>query len=124
MVAETNMYCSDGVRNSVSTSGYRLRFIPAIWNSYSKSDTARSPRRITRASCACTKSISSDEKRTTSTFGRSASTSCAISTRSAAVKNGRLVSLSATPTTTRSNSRAARRTRSSWPRVNGSKVPG
>src|SRR5581483_8045532 len=27
MVAEMNMYCSEGVRNSVSTSGYRLRFI-------------------------------------------------------------------------------------------------
>jgi len=30
IVAEMNVYCSDGVRNSVSTSGYRRRFIPAI----------------------------------------------------------------------------------------------
>ena len=52
----------------------------------------------------CTKSISSDEKPITSTFAIGASTSRAIATRSAAVKNGRFASLSATPTMTRSKS--------------------
>src|SRR3546814_3099723 len=41
---EMKPYCSAGVRNSVSTSGIRCRFMLASWNSYSKSDTARSPR--------------------------------------------------------------------------------
>ena len=30
IVAEINMYLSDGVRNMVSTPGFNLRFIPAI----------------------------------------------------------------------------------------------
>ena len=42
--------------------------MPAIWNSYSKSETARRPRRITRAPCARTNSMSSVEKPTTSTL--------------------------------------------------------
>src|SRR5690606_20990325 len=41
---EMKPYCSAGVRNSVSTSGIRWRFMLASWNSYSKSDTARRPR--------------------------------------------------------------------------------
>src|SRR5690606_13104524 len=40
---EMKPYCSAGVRNRVSTSGMRWRFMLAIWNSYSKSETARSP---------------------------------------------------------------------------------
>src|SRR3970040_2129412 len=67
-VAEMNMCCSEGVRNIVSKSGYRLRFIPASWNSYSKSDTARSPRSTTRAPCCRMKSISRPPKPTTCTF--------------------------------------------------------
>src|SRR3546814_6195537 len=35
---EMKPYCSAGVRNSVSTSGIRCRFMLASWNSYSKSD--------------------------------------------------------------------------------------
>ena len=34
---------------TVSTSSFSLRFIMAIWSSYSKSETARSPLTITRA---------------------------------------------------------------------------
>ena len=64
------------------------------------------------------------ERRRPRRCGYGASTSRAIATRSAVVKNGRFDSLSATPTMTWSKSRAARRTRSSWPRVNGSNVPG
>src|SRR5438477_12683945 len=44
--------------------------------------------------------------------------------RSPKVKNGRFVWLGAMPTTTSSTRAAARRTRSSWPRVIGSNVPG
>ena len=76
------------------------------------------------APCWRTKSISSAEKPMTSTFASGASVSRAIATRSAAENIGRFDSLSATPTMTWSNTRDARRTRSSWPRVNGSNVPG
>ena len=62
IVAEMNMNCSPGVRNIVSTSGYMPRFMPASWNSYSKSDTARRPRTTTRALCSCTNFMSSPEK--------------------------------------------------------------
>src|SRR5215467_13660735 len=44
--------------------------------------------------------------------------------RSSSWKKGRLASLTAIPTTTWSNSAAARLTRSWWPRVMGSNVPG
>src|SRR5690606_22802741 len=47
-----------------------------------------------------------------------------MSTRSLTLKNGFLAWLCATPTTTLSNRVAARRTRTSWPRVSGSNVPG
>src|SRR5690606_18088686 len=47
-----------------------------------------------------------------------------MSTRSLTLKNGFLAWLCATPTTTLSNRVAARRTKSSWPRVSGSNVPG
>ena len=43
--------------------------MPAIWNSYSKSDTARSPRTITFACCCWTKSRSSPLKPSTEMFG-------------------------------------------------------
>ena len=38
-----------GIRNAVSTPGARRRFIIAIWSSYSKSETARTPRRMSVA---------------------------------------------------------------------------
>src|SRR6185503_19249743 len=98
--------------------------MPASWNSYSKSDTARSPRSTTRARCLRTNSVRSPENPTTSTFFMSPSTSRAIAMRSSSVKNGCFALLSAIASTTLSKSVAARRTRSSWPRVSGSNVPG
>src|SRR5258708_38610030 len=68
IVAERKRYLSEGVRKSVSTPGARRRFMPASWNSYSKSDTARSPRRITPASCSRTNSESRPPKPCTATF--------------------------------------------------------
>src|SRR5690606_36051754 len=67
-VPEMNWYLSVGVRKIVSTSGIRWRFMPAIWNSYSKSVTARRPRTTTSAFCCLTKFTSRPEKLVTSTF--------------------------------------------------------
>src|SRR5437764_846638 len=41
---EMNWKRSEAIRNTVSIFGLRRAFIPAIWNSYSKSETARGPR--------------------------------------------------------------------------------
>src|SRR6266853_2854514 len=98
--------------------------MPAIWNSYSKSDTARRPRRTTCAFCSRTKSISKPRKPSTFTLLYGLSTSRARRTRSSTVKNGFFVWLSAMPTTISSNKAAARLTRSWWPNVIGSNVPG
>ena len=45
------MYSSFGIRKIVSTVASSLRFISAIWNSNSKSETARKPRMTARAFC-------------------------------------------------------------------------
>ncbi len=44
-----NWLVSDAVRNIVSMQGQRRALVAAIWNSYSKSETARRPRMITAA---------------------------------------------------------------------------
>ena len=43
----TKLYSVTGVRNTLSSSGIIARFIFANWNSYSKSDAALSPLKIT-----------------------------------------------------------------------------
>src|SRR5690606_12039512 len=121
---EMKLYCSAGVRNRVSTSGIRWRFMLAIWNSYSKSDTARSQLSRNPAPTSPTKCATSESKPRTSTFGCPASASRASFTRSSSDSVGPLAWLAATPTITFSNSGAARSTRSMWPLVIGSKVPG
>src|SRR4029077_9814965 len=60
-----------GTRKTVSMPGARLRFMRAIWNSYSKSLTARKPRTITVAPAARANSASSPSKDRTSTPGSS-----------------------------------------------------
>jgi hypothetical protein len=65
----TNWYWSDGTMNIVSTSGMSWRFIPASWNSYSKSLTARNPRTTTCAPESTTKSRSSPRNGVTWMFG-------------------------------------------------------
>src|SRR6202011_1236206 len=109
---------------TVVTSGSSRRFISAIWNSLSKSDTARSPRTITRAPTWRAKSIVSPWKVLTSPPGRSPRLSRIMVTRSPLVKSGRLLGFSSTAITTRSKMRAARSTMSRWPCVSGSKLPG
>src|SRR5205823_9872190 len=98
--------------------------MPASWNSYSKSDTARRPRSTTRAPCLRTNSVSSPVKPVTCTFFTSPSTSRAMAMRSSSEKNGRFALLSAIARMTPAKSVLALRTRSSWPRVSGSNVPG
>src|SRR5690606_38795670 len=121
---EMKLCCSAGVRNKVSTSGIRWRFMLAIWNSYSKSDTARRPRSSTPAPTSRTKYASSESKPRTSTCGCAASAWRARSTRNSSGNVGPLDWLAATTTIRRSNIGAARSTRSMWPLVIGSKVPG
>src|SRR6185312_15782861 len=109
---EMKLYCSAGVRNRVSASGIKCRFMLASWNSYSKSDTARRPRRITPAPVSRTKSASSEAKPRTSTLAMPSSAVRASAMRSSNAKPGLLPGLSAMPTISRSNSGAARPTRS------------
>src|SRR5205809_296601 len=112
-----------GTRNTVSIPGARLRFISAIWNSYSKSLTARRPRTITDAPTERANSASSPSNARTSTLGSAAA--CLMSaTRSSRVKSGCFATFTATATTTLSAKVKARRIRSSCPRVMGSNEPG
>ena len=50
---EMYVYFSCGMRKTVSTVWRSLRFMSAIWNSYSKSDTARMPRTMQSACSRC-----------------------------------------------------------------------
>src|SRR6266516_1438718 len=63
----TKVRSKAGTRKTVSIFGARLRFINAIWNSYSKSDTARNPRMITDAPTFFANSASSPSNACTST---------------------------------------------------------
>src|SRR5690606_23733048 len=124
--ADRNEYCTSGARNTVSTSGQSCRFISAIWNSYSKSETARSPRMMSGAPWLRANSTSRPANSITSTRGSSANTSRIISTRSSTVKSPcfACVAVCATATMMRSTKRSPRRTMSSWPFVIGSNEPG
>jgi hypothetical protein len=107
-------------------SGHRCRFMSAIWNSYSKSDTARRPRMMMRTFVLARESTSSPVKSATSTRGSSANT-LRISVDALGMSNRPLfawVRRCATATSTRSQKPSARRTMSSWPRVMGSNEPG
>src|SRR4051812_4554413 len=103
-----------------------LRLSWFISNSYSKSEIALSPLSSAPAPCLRAKSTRSVSNTSTSTFS-SFSVACRRnSLRSAAVN--RVVGLRTgwftTPTTTRSNTRAARWMMSTWPYVTGSYEPG
>ena len=85
------LYCSAGVRKSVSALGIRCRFMLASWNSYSKSETARRPRRMTPAPTSSTRSASSVEKPRTSMLGIPASATRASEMRSLMSRLGPLL---------------------------------
>ena len=103
--------------------GSSRRFISAIWNSYSKSDTARRPRTMVRAPICSMKWTSRPEKLSTRQSGRSASSSSSIATRSSTAKAGALASLLSTATTTSSKIGRQRWTMSMCPLWIGSKEP-
>ncbi len=64
--------------------------MPAIWNSYSKSLTARRPRTTTLPPLPTTKSRNNPRNAITSTFGYFAASSAAMSIRSSSVNIVRL----------------------------------
>src|SRR3989442_13359399 len=93
----TKVRSKAGTRNTVSILGARLRFISAIWNSYSKSDTARKPRIITEAPTRFANSASSPSN--DCTCKRLSGTACLIrATRSSSEKSGCLETFTATAT--------------------------
>src|SRR5680860_1338196 len=119
---ERKLYWGADIRYMLSMSGASLRLSWFISNSYSKSEIARSPFTIARAPLSRAKStrrVSKDFTCTLPSFSVSAWTNA---TRSSAVntvcflRTGWLT----TPTTTLSNTEAARPMMSRWPRVTGS----
>src|SRR5690606_35337677 len=100
------------------------RFIWAIWNSVSKSETALSPLTMTFTPRLRAYSTSRPSQESTSTLGMSAVASLAICIRSGMVNRGVLRGLRKTVTSTLSKLPAARRMTSKWPLVMGSKLPG
>src|SRR5215213_9911774 len=110
----------------LSMSGAIFRLSWFISNSYSKSEIARNPLTIALAPCSRAKSTSRVSKAFTCTCGYSVSCSSMNDTRSAALnrvccfRTGRFT----TPTTTLSNTLAARPMMSRWPKVTGSYEPG
>src|SRR5206468_2251752 len=108
----TKVRSNAGTRNTVSIFGARFRFINAIWNSYSKSDTARSPRIITEAPTFLANSASNPSNDCTST--RLSGTAWRISaTRSSSEKSGCFATLTATATMSVSTNSSDRWMRSS-----------
>src|SRR5262245_14187873 len=126
---EMNWLRSEAIRNTVSISGLRRAFMPVIWNSYSKSVTARRPRMITLAFICSAKCMSRLSKVTTSMlvekpFLASASSPFSSSARSSTEKIGPFPALTETAMISLSTSLTARRMMSTCPLVTGSNVPG
>ena len=96
----------------------------AIWNSYSKSLTARRPRTTTDAPTFLANSASRPSNDSNVTRGSSATVARSIAIRSATGKSGCFDGFTATATITWSASARLRRIRSSWPFVGGSNEPG
>src|SRR5216110_2985564 len=93
----TKVRSNAGTGNTVSILGARLRFINAIWNSYSKSETARSPRIITEAPSCLANSASNPSNDCTAK--RLSGTACRISaTRSSSENSGCFTTFTATAT--------------------------
>src|SRR5262245_12636059 len=119
------VYFSCGIRNTVSTVLDSLRFMSAIWNSYSKSETARMPRTMQSARSRATRSMSRPSKATIrKLFRRSAVASSIIVSRSSTVNNGSLAGLATTATISSSKIRRLRWMTSTWPLCTGSNIPG
>jgi len=108
----------------VSILGFKARFIMDSSNSWSKSESARTPRRMTLAPIFSAKSTMSPRQIVTCTLGYSATIVVIISKRSSALNRYFLCGLSAITTSSWSKIAAARFMISKWPFVGGSKEPG
>src|SRR6266850_280708 len=114
------------MRKTVSTVGRSLRFISAMANSYSKSDTARMPRTMQSARSRATRSItrpSNDTMRKVAPSPRLAVASSIISSRSSTVNSAVLEGLAPTATITSSKICRLRWMTSRWPLCSGSNIP-
>src|SRR6202022_2199280 len=109
--------------NTVSNPSDRWRFINAIWNSYSKSLTALSPRMLSVAPTFLAKSTSSPSNWVTSTHFWSAVERRISSTLSSVVNSAFLDEFTATATMRWSTNSQLLRIKSSCPLVIGSKLP-
>src|SRR6266545_6702820 len=110
--------------NTVSTVWRSFRFMSAIWNSYSKSETARNPRTMQWACSRSTRSMvrpSNDVMRMRSMPAVHSSIS---SRRSLTVKSGAFEGLATTATMSSSKTRRLRSMRSRCPLCMGSNIPG
>src|SRR5450759_2599863 len=115
----------DAIMNTVSMSGANFLLSWAMANSYSKSEMARNPLRITCASHLRANSTTSSLNRSTTMLSWPQSASLRNASRSSGVNSGDLrCGTSIKPTMTRPNLLAPRLMMSRWPTVTGSKVPG
>ena len=115
------------MRNTVSTVDRSLRFMSAIWNSYSKSETARMPRTMQSARSRATRSMRSPSNETMRRCGptpRFVVASSIISRRCSTVKSGCFEGLATTATMTSSKIARLRWMTSTWPLWSGSNIPG
>ncbi len=106
------MRSNAGTRKTVSSLGASVRFIRAIWNSYSKSLTARRPRTITVAPTERAKFTSKPSNDRTS-MALSRTVFSISATRSSSVNSGCFETLTATATTSLSTNANERWMRSS-----------
>src|SRR5215470_6019050 len=112
--------------NTVSTVWRSFRFMSAIWNSYSKSETARSPRTTQSAPSRSTRSIRSpsNEVMRIRPMPMPLVHSSMSSRRSFAVNRGSFDGLATTATMSSSKMRRLRSMRSRCPLCIGSNMPG
>ena len=120
----TNECSSCVMTKTVSMSGAKVRFVSAIWYSYSKSEMVRMPRRITRIFFRRAYSTSRPSKLSTSRFFIPFPTPFSRSTRSDFENVGCFAGPSDTAIVRRSKIRRPRLRTSMWPFVTGSKEPG
>ena len=115
---------ASAVRKIVSSWGFSFLLASAIWNSYSKSETARKPLTIVSTPLLLQYSASSPLKLVISTLSSPAVASRSSSIRSSVEKVGFLPELTSTATMTLPNILDARVIISKCPSVTGSKLPG
>ncbi len=113
-----------GIMNRVSISGASLRFMRAIWNSYSKSEMALRPRMTVLVPLALANSTRRPLKDTTSTSLRPSKICRIMATLSLVVNRGSFLGFSRTATRIRSKIFSPRWMISTCPLVMGSKEPG